>query len=162
MALSLIATIRANAQDSNAIHPIALLTTGIAIPIGTAEGLRSAAPTVYMGLAFHRGRSRTSFEIGQSFTTFSQGADHRSTLSVTAITVRRILPITTNVETYLSAGLGQSWATGSTFHFGVATLAGTGLRIGGRVAVVLTADYMGVIHGPVLQVIPIQIGVNVR
>jgi hypothetical protein len=72
----------------------------------------------------------------------------------------------------VALGLGQSWATGSAVderilpnasHFGVATLAGTGLRYGGRVGGLLSIQYMGLVHsGTVLQVIPVQLGVSVR
>ncbi len=151
---------------------MAVVTTGIAAPVGPLAAEARVAPTIYVGLAFHAGRSRTSFEIGQSFTTFSTGGDQHASISVTAITVTRVVPIASKLETYVALGLGQSWATGSAVdtrilpnasHFGVATLAGTGLRYGGRVGGLLAIQYMGLVHsGSVLQLIPVQLGVSLR
>jgi hypothetical protein len=123
-------------------------------------------------LAFHRGRSRTSLEIGQSFTEISTSGDQHASISVTAVTATRMLPIRSGLETYVALGVGQSWATGAAVdarllqnasHFGVAALAGTGLRVGGRVGGVLSVHYMALVHsGTVLQVIPVQLGFSLR
>jgi hypothetical protein len=170
--LGLIAVAQVHAQDSNAFRPIFVATTGIAVPVGALASQTSAAPTAYVGLAFHRGRSRTSFEIGQSFTTFSTSGDQHASVSVTVVTIRRVIPLRPGLETFVALGLGQSWASGSTVdsrllanasHFGVATLASTGLRLGGRVGGVLAIHYMGLIHsGAVLQVVPVEVGITLR
>lgn len=171
MAFGLLLAARGWAQDSNGFHPMFLVTTGVAVPAGPLAGETRVAPTVYVGLAFRRGRSRTSFEIGQSFTTFSTGGDRRASISVTAVTITRVVPIAPKLETYVAFGLGQSWANGSAVntrilnasHFGVATLAGTGLRYGGRVGGLVAIQYMGLVHsGTVLQLIPVQVGVSLR
>lgn len=184
MALGLLAAATARGQDSTGFHPMFVATAGVAVTAGSLAAEVRAAPIAYVGLAFHHGRSRTSFEIGQSFTTFAtdaarsaaisadeRGSQHGS-ISVTAITVTHFIPIATKLETYVAFGLGQSWAIGSAIdarilanasHFGVATIAGTGLRYGGRVGGLLAVQYMGLVHsGTVLQVIPIQVGVNLR
>jgi hypothetical protein len=79
-----------------------VVTTGVAAPVGPLAAEARVAPTVYVGLAFHRGRSRTSFEIGQSFTTYSTGGDQHASISVTAVTVTRVIPIASKFETYVA------------------------------------------------------------
>jgi hypothetical protein len=172
MALGLLAAGSVRGQDSTGFHAMVVATTGVAAPAGPLAAETRIAPTVYVGLAFHHGRSRTSFEIGQSFTALSTGGAQHASISVTAVTVTRVIPIAPNLETYVALGLGQSWATGSAVdtrilpnasHFGVATLAGTGLRYGGRVGGLVAIQYMGLVHsGTLLQVIPVQLGVSLR
>ncbi len=172
IAVSLSWTLGLGAQDSNAFRPIFVVSTGVAVPVGPLASATAAASTAYVGLALHRGRSLTSLEIGQSFTEISTTGDQHASISVTALTATRVLPLRSGLQTYLAMGVGQSWATGSAIddrllanasHFGVAALAGTGLRIGGRVGVTLSVQYMALVHsGTVLQVIPAQLGVNLR
>ena len=172
MALGLLVAASLRGQDSTGFRPMFVVSTGVAVPAGPLAAQTSAGATAYVGLAFHRRRSRTSFEIGQSYTTFSTSGDQHASISVTAVTVTRVLPLTAGLETYLALGLGQSWATGSLVddrllanasHFGVATLAETGLRVGGRIGGLLSIHYMALVHGgTVIQVIPIQLGVNLR
>lgn len=172
LALALIATLGAGAQDSDALRAIFVVTAGVAVPVGDLASQTSPAPTAYVGLAFRRGQSRTSFEVGESFTTFSAAHEQRATISVAALSVTRTIPLRPSLETYLRFGLGQSWANGTAAddrilsnasHFGVALVAGTGLRLGGRVGALFAVHYMALVHsGAVLQVVPIELGLSLR
>ncbi|HZS58494.1 MAG TPA: hypothetical protein VFA43_04440 [Gemmatimonadaceae bacterium] len=173
VALMLATALRAGAQeDASTFHPIFLVTAGVAVPAGELASTMSPAPTGYIGLAFRRGRSRTSLEIGESFTTFATGGAEHATVAVSALSMTRMIPLGPKWETYLRGGIGQSWTRGTATddrildgvsHFGVAVMAGTGLRYGGRVGWLLGVNYMALMHsGAVLHVVPIALGVDLR
>lgn len=162
----------ANGQDSSGVRLAFVASMGLAVPTGRLASRVAMAPTVYVGMAFHSVGSRTSLEVGESFASFAASHGDRTSIAVGAASVTRSIPIKRLLETYLRIGVGQSWLNvpadnGHDFvdvsHFGVAVLAGSGLRFGGRAGVLVSAQYMWLIHGGALmQLVPIEIGLSLR